>query len=241
MKKLLVLLLVALMSFSMVACGEETTNKDTAEDEITISEENTLLSVGDTAQGSSCNVTVTSVEFVDKIENGYLNHMWSPATKDTYQDVTAEEGYSIVKISYHFEYTGKEAGVIPLSFVLNYDDGYTFAGGYSFTEMSYSNGAGGHALPAIDFTKTRVGFEEKYVFGGQTRFEINDPLEFQETDAFTYIFVNDAVKTNTDKSYVLEVSVPSTVCDDTIVYGITGEIVSSPETPEIETFVYNLR
>ena len=237
MKKILVLLLLLLMTFSMVACGEENTNMDTT----TVSEESTLFNVGDTVQGSSCNVTVTSVEFVDKIENGYLNHMWSPATKDTYQDVTAEEGYSIVKISYHFEYTGKEAGVIPLRLVLNYDDGYTFAGGYNFTEKSYSNGAGGHALPSIDFTKTRVGFEEKYVFGGQTRFEIIDPLEFQATDAFTYIFVNDAVKTNTDKSYVLEVSVPSAVCDDTIVYGIDGQIVSSPETPEIETFTYNLR
>lgn len=235
MKKLLTLLLVALMTISMVACGEETTNKDTT----TMSEENALLSVGDTAQGSSCNVTVTSVEYVDKIENGYLNHMWSPATKDTYQDVTAEEGYSIIKISYHFEYTGKEAGVIPLRFILNYDDGYTFEAGYDFKEGWYSNGNGGHALPSIE-SKSRVGYEEKYVFDSQTRFEISDPLEFQATDACVYIFVNDAVKTNTDKSCVLEVTIPSSTFDDARTVGLDYS-VSYPEIPEIETFVYNLR
>ena len=33
-------------------------------------------------------------------------------------------------------------------------------------------------------------YEEKYVFGEQTNFVINDPLSFQGKDAFTYIFVN---------------------------------------------------
>ena len=229
MRKLLHIILTLSMLLSLCACGSETDAK----------EKDTLLSIGDTAEGSSCSVTVTSVEFVDKIENGFLEHMWSPTTRDTYKDVTAEEGYAIVKISYHFDYTGKESGAIPISFVLNYDDGYTFEGGYIFSEGYSTNGAGGHALPAITNT-TKIGFEEKYVFGGRTRFEIDDPLEFQETDAFTYIFVNDAVKTNTDKSYVLEVSIPSVAYDDIVTIDVNGQLIS-PETPELETFVYNLR
>lgn len=158
MRKLLPIILTLSMLLSLCACGSETDAK----------EKDTLLSIGDTAEGSSCSVTVTSVEFVDKIENGFLEHMWSPTTRDTYKDVTAEEGYAIVKISYHFDYTGKESGAIPISFVLNYDDGYTFEGGYIFSEGYSTNGAGGHALPAITNT-TKIGFEEKYVFGGRTR------------------------------------------------------------------------
>lgn len=236
MKKLLALLLSALMCLSLAACGADSAD-DTATTEETTAE--ALLTVGDTAQGSACNVTVTSVEFVDKIEDGYLNHMWSPTVKDTYQDVTAEEGYSIVKISYHFEYTGKESGVVPLRFVLNYDDGYTYETGYDFTEGWYSNGVGGHALPVIE-SKTRVGFEESYVFGSQTRIEISEPLEFQAIDAYAYIFINDAVKTNTDKSFVLELTVPCAAFDDVGTVGFDWS-VSTPEIPETEIFVYNLR
>lgn len=238
MKKILFIVLALAMLLSLCACGNGTSSKN---DEVTTeessslsatenntSEEDTLLNIGDTAQGNSCNVTVTAVEFVDKIENGFLEHMWSPEKRDTYKDVTAEDGYSIVKVSYHFEYTGKAAGAIPLSFALNYDDGYIF------------KGIDGHALPAVS-SGTKIGFEEKYVLGGQTRFEIDDPLEFQATGAVTYIFVNDAVKENTDKSYVLEVSIPLSAYNDIMYIDAGGQLQQSAETPESEVFVYNLR
>ena len=223
MKRILHLILALVLILSLCACGNDSAAQTQADAQ---DSEDALLQIGDTAQGTVGSVTVTSVEFVDKIENGYLLNMWSPAVKQTYEDVTAEDGYSIVKISYHFDYTGKESGDLMLNFTLNYDDGYTF------------EGIDNHAVPVIDDT-VKVGFEEKYVLGGQQYFTISDPLEFQGTDTFTYIFVNNAVKENPNKSYVLEVGIPA--APSVMIADAFGMPVTPDETPEVETFVYNLR
>ncbi|MBR6259601.1 MAG: hypothetical protein IKR21_05255, partial [Oscillospiraceae bacterium] len=124
MKKAITILLALLMVLSLAACGDDSSTTNTSAATSTentpatetagqSNTEITLLNVGDTAQGDICDVTVTSVEYVDKIENGLLFHMWSPAEQTNYQDVTAETGYSIIKISYRFDYKGKERGVFP--------------------------------------------------------------------------------------------------------------------------------
>lgn len=265
MKKTLSLIVALILCLSFVSCSgednstippaetETSTSLNQTEDtetstslvqtetaEVKTSPKDSIFNVGDTAEGTLCNVTVTSVEFVDKIENGFLEHMWIPETRDTYKDVTAEEGYSIVKIEYHFDYTGKASGNIQLKFELDYDDGYIY------------EGVAGHAVPKKSSSIT-YGFEEKYVFGEQTSFVINDPLSFQGKDAFTYIFVNDAAKNNTDKSFLLRITLPTTTVSDTYA-GISNEeleylLMGIPYIPdetneannETETVIFNLR
>ena len=138
-------------------------------------------------------------EYVDKIENGLLFHMWSPAEQTNYQDVTAETGYSIIKISYRFDYKGKERGVFPLNFELDYDDGYIFT-----TEAN-------HFMPAPE---GGIGYSKTYDFLTTNSFEIDDPLNFIGEDAVTYIVVNDIVITDTEKPLVLKIEIP--ISPDTI-------------------------
>lgn len=240
MKKRIAMLLACVMVLSMVACGGGDTTKETSapaesaantpepteavetpaetdtpatpEPALEAEPEDLVLNVGDTVHSEICDLTVTSVEYVDLIKNGFLTNMWSPSTKKTYQDVFAEDGYSILKISYHFDYTGKAKGTVELAIEVDYDDGYIFSG------------VEGHAVP-VARTSGLVGFEEKYEFGARRYFEIEDPLNYKGEDAFTYIFVNDAVRTNTDKSFVLKIGIPT----------------SPDQTNNIETFTYNLR
>lgn len=200
MKRIMTLCLVMAMSVSIIACGGNTSsaeNHNETQEDIKIgSEESTEPKTGDTVQGKTGDFTVTSVEVVDKIENGYYKHLWSPAEKEYYEDVTAEEGYSIVKVSYHFDYTSKSNGNMALKLALNYDNGYVFEGN------------GNHALPAIE-NKVRNGYEERYDFpSSYYYFEVNDPLEFEGFDACAYIFVNDTAITDEDKPFVLEVGIP---------------------------------
>ena len=158
MKKIMALILALVLCLSLYACG----GNDASDAPGKASE----LKIGDTASGELFDVTLLSVEEVDKIENGYVWHMWSPAEKTTYQDITAEEGYTIVKISYSYTYKGKETGEFGFGLMLDYDDGYTF------------DSLGGHALPAIDYSKSRVGFEEYYETGELGIFAVSDPLNF---------------------------------------------------------------
>ena len=159
MKKIMVLILALALCLSLCACGG---GNDASKTPGKASE----LKIGGTAAGELFEVTLLSVEAVDKIENGYVWHMWSPAEKTTYQDITAEEGYTIVKISYSYTYKGKEAGEFGFGLTLDDDNGYTF------------DSLGGHALPAIDYSKSRLGFEEYSETGELSIFAISDPLSF---------------------------------------------------------------
>ena len=169
------------LCLSLCACGD---GKAEVEGKPTESSE---LKVGDTAKGQLFDITIQSVEPVEKIENGFVRHMWSPAEKTNYQDITAEEGYSIVKITYSYSYNGKEGGEFGFDLTLDYDNGYMF------------DGFGGHALPTID-SGTKVGFEEYYDTGVLGSFAVDDPLTFKGAEAFKYIIVNNEVLSNTDAS-----------------------------------------
>lgn len=214
MKKTISLLLALVLCLSLCACGGgQATGTKSSE-----------LKIGDTAKGQLFDVTIQSVEPVEKIENGFVRHMWSPAEQTYYQDITAEEGYSIVKITYSYSYNGKEAGEFGFDLTLDYDDGYTF------------DGLGGHALPAID-SGAKIGFEEYYDTGVQGSFAIDDPLTFKGAEAFKYFIVNNEVLSNTDKPLVLKVSIPSSA------WGYTqnqwGYELGPKTEPEI--FTFNLR
>ena len=218
MKKTISLLLALVLCLSLCACGD---GKAEAEGKPTESSE---LKVGDTAKGQLFDVTIQSVEPVEKIENGFVRHMWSPAEKTNYQDITAEEGYTIVKVTYSYSYNGKEAGEFGFDLTLDYDNGYMF------------DGFGGHALPAID-SGVKVGFEEYYDTGVLGSFAIDDPLTFKGAEAFNYIIVNNEVLSNIDKPLVLKVGIPSSA------WGYTQNqwgYELGPKT-EPETFTFNLR
>lgn len=212
MKKMLAIFLLLVMSISLGACGGD---------------KNSSLKVGDTASGQLFDVTIQSVEAIDKIENGYVWHMWSPEEKTTYQDITAEEGYTIYKIVYSYKYTGKESGEFCFELSLDYDNGYTF------------DGLDGHALPKIDNSVTKLGYEESYEIGAWDCFiAIDDPLSFVGEEIVEYIIVNDQVLSNTDKAFVLKIDVPTSAWDYELNEWGIGELVSQSEP---ETFIYNLR
>lgn len=219
MKKTITLLLTLVLCLSLCACGD---GKAEAEGKPTESSE---LKVGDTAKGQLFDVTIQSVEPVEKIENGFVRHMWSPAEKTNYQDITAEEGYSIVKITYSYSYNGKEAGEFGFDLTLDYDNGYMF------------DGFGGHVLPTID-SGAKVGFEEYYDTGVLGSFAVDDPLTFKGAEAFKYIIVNNEVLSNIDKPLVLKVGIPSSAWDWTP--DGFGNYVLGPQS-EPETFTFNLR
>lgn len=184
-----------------------------------------LLTVGETAHGKIIDITVTSVEYVNKIENGLEFYMWSPAERRDYQDVTAEAGYSIIKISYHVDYHGKESGRFTPSFEINYDDGYSFT-----TAIS-------HANPKPE---GGIGFEKKYAFSSNLGFDVDDPLSFTGEDAIAYIVVNDEVLTETEKSLVMNIAIPKT--PDTLEDKAAGDLtVQEYVQGETETFTYDLR
>ena len=223
MKKAISLLLVLVLCLSLCACGG--TKEGAAPEEA--SPKASELKVGDTAVGQLFDVTLLSAQPVDCIENGYKWHMWSPDEKTTYQDVTAEEGYTIFKITYRYTYKGKASGEFGFNLLLDYDDGYLF------------DGIDGHALPAIDYSKSRLGYEETYEIGAWDCFiYVDDPLSFEGGEITEYIIVNDQVLANTDKSFVLKFDAPTSPWDyKTNEWGI----LSLEPMTEPEMFIFNLR
>jgi hypothetical protein len=222
MKKTISLLLALVLCLSLCACGGGSDAPATK-----APEKSSELNVGDTATGQLFDITIQSVEPIEKIENGYVWHMWSPEEKTTYQDITAEEGYTIFKIVYSYKYTGKESGEFCFELSLDYDNGYTF------------DGLGGHALPAIDNSTTKLGFEESYEIGAWDCFiYIDDPLSFEGREIVEYIIVNDQVLSNTDKAFVLKIDVPTSPWDyEMNEWGFEDLVAQS----EPETFIYNLK
>jgi len=214
MKETLSLILALVMCLSLCACSSG--NNAPAK--------SSKLKVGDKATGQLFDITVQSVETIDKIENGYVWHIWSPWEETIYKDVTAEEGYTIYKIVCSYQYTGKKNGVFPFELSLDYDNGYTF---YDL---------GGHALPAIDNSVAKSGFEESYD-DGECYICIDDSLSFEGGEIVKYIIVNDQVLTNTDKAFILKVDVPTSSWEYEK-QGLGWVLVAQSEP---ETFIYNLR
>ena len=183
------------------------------------------IGVGETAHGKILDITVNSVEAVNKIEEGLLFHMWSPAERKEYQDVAAEDGYSIIKISYHIDYNGKESGHFTTTFELNYDNGYTFTPGTD------------HLVPKPE---SGFGFERTVAFPLVASIEVDDPLSFTGADSAAYIVVNDEVLTETDKSLVLNIAILK--APDKIEDVGEGEFQIQQYVPsETESFTMDLR
>lgn len=206
MKKVLALVLTLVMVLSLTACGgggsgDEKTKATEAEEK--------TLKVGDTAEGKMCDVTIKSVEYVDKIKDGYLSKI---RDKEEYKDVTAESGYSIVEIKYSFDYKGKKTGDLDFGFVIDYN-GYTFD--------DYKD----HSLPK---PSSGIMIDEDFCHNNITSFNVDDALSFKGDEGVKYICVNDEVKKDTDKPYVLKVNVSLSDGNDT-------------DKEQKENFVFDLR
>lgn len=206
MKKVLALALTLVLVLSLAACGG---GKEGKADETKA----TTYNIGDTAEGSLCNITIKSFDYIDKIEKGLHRHVWSPTTMDGYEDVTAKEGYSIVKIDYSFEFKGKEKGDLVFHMALDYD-GYIYDGYKDLIEP--------------ELIQNGVGFEEEYTFL-KIYFPVDDPLSYKGETSVFYLVVNNEVKTNTSVPLLLKVNVPTSMYHDGV------------STTEDETFVYKVR
>ena len=230
MKQTLALLLTLIMCLSLCACNSsaendsqantsESTNSTAADNEV---ENSVVLAVGEKAHGDICDVTITSVECVDKIENGLEFSMWSPANQTSYEDVFADDGYSIIMIEYHVDYAGKATGRFSLDFELDYDDGYIFTPNTN------------NLVPA---TESGVGFEKTYTFSTDNSITVEDALSYKGEDAVTYVVVNDVALTDTDKPFVLRVGIPTEPdTQKTDSYGILTYVQGNAET-----FTFDLR
>lgn len=231
MNKTISLLLALMVCLSLCACNSSTKNNSQANtSEATNSavtdndaENSQVLAVGEKAHSDICDVTVTSVECVGKIEDGLKFSMWSPANQTSYQDVFADAGYSIIKIGYHVDYTGKETGRFSLGFELDYDDGYIFTTGAN------------HLVPA---TESGVGFKKTYTFLTDNSFTVEDALSYKGEDMVAYVAVNEVALTDTDKPFVLRVKIPTEPnIKKTDPYGVSV----TEEQGNVETFTFDLR
>lgn len=207
MKKLLALLLALVMAVSLASCGggESSDNKSSESKDST-------LKIGDTATGKLCDVTVNSVKFVNKIKDGITESIWlssgNSIDETKHYDITADKGYSIVKIDYSFKFKGKEKGELLFGFALDYD-------GYTFDDIKENS------EPKLE--TDGYGFEQEYTTGEQTYFEVKDPMSFEGGKGIKYIIVNDKAKNNTDKPLLLKVDVPTSMeksKDETFVFSV---------------------
>lgn len=129
MKKLLALMLSAVVMVSLTACGNESNNSD---NDSTTNE----LSVGDTLNSDIIEFTLTRVEFADQLKYAsfstgtppdpeYMLPTDEPQSNSTF---VADDGYTMLSYSYTLKYTGKEEIEVDtaMGITASYDDGYTF-------------------------------------------------------------------------------------------------------------------
>ena len=201
MKKLLSLVLAALMLLSFAACsgssgnGGQTANatkEPTAEPT-----EEPMPKVGDTIHGKMFDITITGVSYPDKIENGFYHE---DPNGVRVSDITTEEGYSMIRIDYSYSYHGKDTGRERFDFQLDYDNGYN----------PHSTG---HFLPKRETGV--VGLKEYYQTGVQYELPpISDALADNSGTGFYYFVVNNTVIENTDKPLILIISMPTALYQD---------------------------
>lgn len=116
MQKLLALLLVALMSISMVACGEETTstenNTNQAMDETTTNEasfdteeKDKGLTFGDTVQDDYFELTLTRAEFAQELNGDTSSdNFMLPVTEGESVSTSVKASDENIYLSFSFEY-----------------------------------------------------------------------------------------------------------------------------------------
>lgn len=198
MKKYLSLILAVIMLLSLAACsgnGGQTANATQEPTEAPTAEptEEPMLKIGDTYSGEIVDITINSVSYIDKIENGIYRSFGPYNSKNKSLSILAEEGYSFVKIDFSYNYHGKTTGTYWFLFYLDYDDGYTFGSLKDHSKNTPSSG---------------VGFSEYYTINkSHTSITVDDPLTDNHGTATAYLVINNSA-INTDKPLVIKTLVP---------------------------------
>ena len=203
MKKALYLIIAALILLTFISCSSK--NGENGKDKDAETTPAPLPKVGDTVNGELFDFTLDSAQFVDSIPRGLLYYYGAYE----YKPVTAKPGYTIIQIDLSLSYKGKAAMKFPLDISLDFDNGYVFT-----TDVN------GHAEPEEAPSAIPVSV---YTFNGRL-IDISDPLSFGGVKGTFYFFVNDSVKTETNKPLVLKVTLPT-----------------NDDNTTTETFTFNIR
>ena len=242
MKKFASLLLAALLLLPLIACGgakepeapaaveteapqagaEEPTPEPTEEPTPEPPQE-VVYQIGETAKGELFNVRLDAVVFLRAIENGRATTTYdqSGGSSDKVYDAVPTEGYTVAGIVMTFSYNGKQRSELDLerNLVLDYDDGYTFS-----------------PIPWNEhMPTTQDQYSGYYRFNkdDDLRITVSDPLSFQETTTVFYIFMNDVVRTDTEKPLLLKIDLPTADGTEQIVFNAREDMTEEERKEEL--------
>lgn len=228
MKKVLALIMALLMVLSLAACGGSSSGEKQGETQ------EKVFKIGDTAEGKIFNFTVNSVEYIDKIKDGLkTDYTYSDDPKKFIStktsDLTADNGYSIVKIDYSFDYNGKTKGDLLFNIAIDYDSGYVF----DECKDHFDECKKTVILPSgTNLFGSYIELNENES-GKTATYNVNDPISYKGDKGVKYIVVDNEVKNNSEKPLVLKVSASISSGDN--------DTESNNSPTENETFIFNIR
>lgn len=135
-KKMLSLLLVAVLTCSVCACGSKAQGQE--ENSNTKAEENstTEVKLGDTVKTDIIEFSLTRVEFADKLKYATFSSLTKPdkeyllptELEQSNPVFVAKDGETFLSYSFSLKYLGKEELEVPtdMNIIANYNNGYKF-------------------------------------------------------------------------------------------------------------------
>jgi len=150
MKRIIALLLVAVMCLSLAACGggnemptedtpiKETTDNDTPTEAV---EDDTDLTIGDTVQGDLFELTLTGVEFSEELNGDSTNdNFLLPVTdgENVSTSLKTEDGEIYISFTFEYKFIGKTEQTVGTYFIpfVRYNDEYSFYKSYYTVQKS---------------------------------------------------------------------------------------------------------
>ncbi len=222
MKRILAIILAAMMLLPLAACGGKTntnSNNEKGEEE----KKEPVYKIGETVSIDDFELTLKSVDFLGKITNGKEVNKSAVARTlselDYYKDkmgtfveeVTPKNDYTIMKFVISVGYNGKKEEMINLAdcLTVDYNDGYTFEplqiktpNSDSPIDEEYMNG---------EQDSSGLTYYTTYLFNTDEDIiiDISNPLSFSTATRTVYIFVNKIIESDTEAPLYLLFKTPS--------------------------------